>query len=351
MTKRFIKIHKNLFNVLTTSQNMVYLGYQKCFWWDMKNKEVFATFYLMDTVVSVRLSGKNVRRALKQIKKKLLWFSRYYSRYDDKGQVYKINAAAGRSFVRVDRKLLALLNKAVGLSNMTGGLFDVTVGPLMDLWDFKFAISPPSEEAIRKAKSFVGYRDIIIDEKNSAVMLKHPGQKIDLGGIAKGLATDECNKIIEKFKFAQGYINIGGNVSVIGSNPNGEPWKVGIRHPRRTDHLIGMVKLENKAIVTSGDYERFFDCQGVRYHHLLNPLTGYPGKAGLTSVTVIAENGCLADALSTAVFLSGIEKSRDLLKRFPETEAVIIDETENIYITKGLIDCFEVFDQTKITII
>ena len=122
---------------------------------------------------------------------------------------------------------------------------------MLDLWSVKSSSSPPSDGLIQKTKELVDYQDIFIDDKKRLIMLKRINQKLDLGGIAKGLATDECNKIIEKFKFAQGYINIGGNVSVIGSNPNGEPWKVGIRHPRRTDHLIGMVKTVNNC-VTSG---------------------------------------------------------------------------------------------------
>ena len=317
----------------------------------MKNKEVFSTFHLMDTIVSVKLIGKKVKRTLKKIQTELTKFARLYSRFNEKGVVVKINEKAGVSSVKVDQKLLTLIQKAVEFGKLSNGLFDVTVGPLLDLWSVKSSSSPPSDGLIQKTKELVDYQDIFIDDKKRLIMLKRINQKLDLGGIAKGLATDECNKIIRKHNINQGYVNIGGNVSVIGSNPSGQPWKVGIKHPRKTDHLIGLVKTVNKTVVTSGDYERYFDYQGMRYHHLLNPLTGYPGREGLISVTVIAQEGYLADALSTAVFLSGMEKGRSLLKQFPKIEAVLIDDSENIYITTGLIDCFEVFGQTKITII
>jgi len=246
-----------------------------------------------------------------------------------------------------------VLSRAIELSRYSQGLFDVTVGPLVTLWDNgKDTFKPPEDSSIRQVLPLVDYTDLLLDPYEKAAGLQRIGQSIDLGGIGKGFAGDKLLEVFKKYGISSAYTNIGGNVVALGTKPDGSQWRVGIRHPRQENSLIGLVAVADKAVVTSGDYQRYFiGSNGKRHHHILDPSTGYPAESGLVSVTIVADNSTAADALSTVMFIAGMEKGLELLKSFSGTEAILIDMNLLVYVTRGLKDCFQAGDGINIEIL
>jgi len=295
----------------------------------------------MDTAVSMRIHGQGAGCAYRKVKSELKRLEKLLSRFIYNSDISRINQAAGKSCVKISPETCGILSEAVRLSVITGGLFDITIAPLVDLWNVKKSHCAPDEVDIRNTLSYVNYRDIIIDTDKGTAALNRPGQAIDLGGIGKGYAGDRCMKLLEENGIASAFVSIGGNVSTLGNNPNGHSWRVGIRHPRELNSLIGAVTVTGKSVVTSGDYERYFiDRDGIRRHHILSPITGYPVDSGLISVTVIHDNALTADALSTAIFTGGIEKGLGCLAHYKGAEAVLVDKDLRIYVTEGIRDYF-----------
>ncbi|MEM5771067.1 MAG: FAD:protein FMN transferase, partial [Bacillota bacterium] len=180
---------------------------------------------------------------------------------------------------------------------------------------------------------------------------KYPGQSVDLGGIGKGFASDPFMTIFQDYGITSAFSNIGGNVSTLGNKPDGLPWRVGIRHPRQ-EGLMGAVAVTGKAVVTSGDYERFFiDKLGRRFHHILNPLTGCPAESGLISTTIIADSAMTADALSTAVFVAGLERGLELIRKHLGVQALLTDDQLRVYATRGLYQSFQPAEGLAVTYI
>lgn len=200
-----------------------------------------------------------------------------------------LNDAAGKEYVSLGEDTLYVLDKAKQYSEISKGAFDVTIGPLVKSWGV-FTDNPkvPSKTEIDDLLNLVNYKDINIDFENSKAMLAKQGQIVDLGGIAKGFAADEAVEIYKKHGVKSAMISLGGNILTLGAKPDGRPWNVGIRNPRGKDSsYIGIVSVKDKAVVSSGDYERFFKKDGVRYHHILDPKTGYPANTGLIGTTII----------------------------------------------------------------
>jgi thiamine biosynthesis lipoprotein len=229
---------------------------------------------------------------------------------------------------------MEVLRRAAAFSEMTGGCFDATVAPLMDAWDFRRG-AVPGEDEIARASSLVDYRGLTLYRMRHAAALKRLGQAIDLGGIAKGYAGDLMMDVFRRHGVRSALSNFGGGVSALGARPDGSPWRVGIRHPR-AEGLIGAVSVEGSAVVTSGDYERCFFAGGRRYHHLIDPRTGRPAASGLISVTVVAPSGLTADALSTALFVAGLERGLKWIGRTRGAGAVLIDEGMRVFVTRDL---------------
>ncbi len=305
------------------------------------NKPLDAVHFGMGTEMAHRAYGENAAKALKAVEEEAKRLERLLSRFTPESDVGRINAGAGGKPVTVGVETLKILELAADVSAISRGCFDVTIAPLADLWDYKNAVSPPEAGRIRGVLPLVGYRDIVFDKAEKTAGLKREGQSMDLGGIAKGYASDRFMEIFSEYGVVSAFSNIGGNVSTLGSKPDGSAWRIGIRHPRAED-LIGVVETCEEAVVTSGDYERYFtDAAGKRYHHILNPKTGYPAESGLISVTVVAKSAMLADALSTAVFVAGLELGAAILSNYKQAEAVLIDEKLRVYVTRALKNRFE----------
>ncbi len=302
----------------------------------------------MGTMMIHKAYGSNAKEACNAVKAEAERLEATYSRFRQESIISRINRSAGIKNEVIHPEVSELISHALEVSALSQGSFDVTIGPLVDLWDYKNAEEPPEEDKIQAILPLINYRDLELDATNNIMGLKKPGQSIDLGGIAKGLSSDCFMKLFENYGVKSAFSNIGGNVSTLGSKPDGTDWKVGIRHPRQSG-LLGAVAVKGKAVVTSGDYERFFiGKDGRRYHHILNPKTGYPAEAGLISVTIVTERAMLADAFSTAIFTIGLEMGLDLLKAQPQLQAVIMDDKLTVYVTHGLKECFQAADEINL---
>lgn len=305
-----------------------------------KDSSFESTYFGMNTEIAHRAFGRHGKEALRAVDIEAKRLERMLSRFIPGSDVYRINSFAGRNGEKINSETYEILSKAIEISRSSQGLFDATIGPLADLWDFKNSARPPAVASLRQLLPLVDYRDLELDMKKRRAGLRRSGQSVDLGGIGKGFAGDRFIEIFKEYGIVSAFSNIGGNVSTLGVKPDGSPWKVGIRHPRQNT-LLGAVEIKDRSAVTSGDYERYFiGREGRRYHHILNPVTGYPAQSGLISVTVVADSAMAADALSTAVFVAGLDKGLEILEKYPGAEAVMVDEKLEVYATGKMQGCF-----------
>jgi FAD:protein FMN transferase len=297
----------------------------------------------MSTVMTHRAFGKHAGQALKAVREEAERLEGLLSRFIPGSDISRVNRSAGVQSEALGDEAFEVLAQAVEFSKCCRGLFDVTIGPLVKLWsDSKGTCTPPEEARIRQVLPLVGYTSLMLGPDKKTAGLLRPGQSIDLGGIGKGYAGDRFVDVFREYGVSSAFTNIGGNVVALGTKPDGSPWRVGIQHPRQESSLIGLVSATDKAVVTSGDYQRYFmDDKGKRYHHILNPTTGYPAEPDLVSVTVVAESSMDADALSTMFFIAGLEKGLSLLKGFNGVEAIAIGRDMRVHVTAGLAESFQ----------
>jgi FAD:protein FMN transferase len=311
------------------------------------------TNFGMGTDISHKAFGKNAEQSLKAVEKEAIRIEGNLSKYLTGSEIDRINQSAGICCEPVSLETYMVLSEAVEFSKLCHGLFDVTIGPLVELWNSsKVTQRAPQGSEIREILPLVNYEDLNFDPDRRTVGLNKAGQSIDLGGIGKGFAGDRFLSIYQDFGITSAFSNIGGNVVTLGTKPDGSPWHVGILNPRQGESLIGSVSVTGKSVVTSGDYQRYFtDDQGKRHHHILNPVTGFPSESGLISVSIITERSITADALSTIIFVAGMDKGLEILKSFPGTEAILIDSDLQVFITSGLQGSFQTDKNINITIV
>ena len=255
------------------------------------------------------------------------------STYKPTSQVSLVNARAAEVPVTVDTDLFGLLGTALDYSRVTEGAFDITYASVGYLYDYRRHIKP-TDAAIAAALPAVDYRHVLLDPKTRSVRFSQPGVRIDLGGIAKGWAVDSSIELLRKAGVQRAFVTAGGDTRIIGDR-FGQPWMVGIRDPRAEDKVVVRVPLVDAALSTSGDYERFFEADGVRYHHILSPATGRPASA-VRSVTIIGPIATRTDGLSKTIFVLGIERGMQVLDRAGDVDAIAIDKDGRVYYSKGL---------------
>lgn len=259
-------------------------------------------------------------------------------------EVARINRNAGIAPVEVSADLIEVLERALYYAELSGGAFDPTIGPLVALWGIGSGTSAgriPDEAEIAGALALVDWRDLVIDRQRGTAFLKYQGMALDLGAIAKGYAADEAARLAREGGVRRGIFDLGGNILALGGRDGkrGEetPWRIGVQNPLdERGAYIGVLSVRDKSIVTSGIYERYFEADGRRYHHILSSGDGYPVNNGLLSVTIVAGRSIDADGLSTAVFALGYEEGRALIETLPDTEAIFIFEDRTVRITAGL---------------
>ena len=230
-----------------------------------------------------------------------------------------------------------MVTKALDLYKSTGGAFDITVLPLMELWGFTTQeYYVPTEDEIQSTLQRVGADKLTWDESTKTLTLGDK-QEIDLGGIAKGFTSSRIMEIFKKDGVTCGMVSLGGNVHLLGTKQDGSAWRVGIQDPNNTDDMLGVLEANDCAVITSGAYERNFEKDGVSYHHIVDPATGKPSNSGLTSVTIVSKDGTLADGLSTSLFVMGKDKAIAYWKQHAdEFDTILVDKDRNVYITEGI---------------
>jgi FAD:protein FMN transferase len=308
--------------------------------------------FAMGTIIAQKVAGAKGRAAIDEVAGEMRRLERLLTFRAPEGDVYKLNQNAGIRNVELDPATIKIIKKSLQVAELSGGAYDITVGPLVQSWAIGTPQQhiPPKEE-LQKALSLVDYRDLYVDEHSGG--LKRAGQMIDLGGIAKGYAGDVAIQIYRKYGIRSAFINIGGNVATLGGRPDGSPWKIGIRNPRpkeddpRGEQLLGYVAVRDKAVSTAGNDQRYFEKDGERYHHILDPKTGYPAKLNLLSVTLVADSSLDSDAFDTAVFILGLERGRELLRRCGNIEAVFVTTDKKIHVTDGLKSRFTFFNENN----
>jgi thiamine biosynthesis lipoprotein len=257
----------------------------------------------------------------------------------DDSEISRINAAAGKKAVTVSPETLAVIEKSIWMSAHSEGLFDITFEAMHGLWKFDQDLEEkiPSKAAVEKARQLIDYRKIKVDHDARTVMLEKAGMRMSLGGIAKGYAVDAASRVLREAGLTAFFVQAGGDLYVAGKKPEGAPWKVGVRDPRGRDanDYFAMLEVEDHAFSTAGDYERGFVKDGRRYHHIIDPRTGFPATAS-RSVTIWAKDAFTADAIDDAVFILGPEKGLALVESLDDTGAVIVDEHNKVWISKRL---------------
>lgn len=317
------------------------------------NSAAQTTQFAMGTVMTHKAFGPHAEDSLAAVCGEIVRLEGLLSRFLFDSEISRINESAGANTEKICNETYEVLSKAVEFSRQFSGCFDVTIEPLVTLWNrFKESLEEPDDQEIKQELLLVNYRDLILDPWKMTAGLNHVGQSIDLGGIGKGYAANKILEIYKKFEILSAYSNLGGNVVTLGSKPDGSPWHVGIQHPREEDRLIGLVPAVNQAVVTSGDYQRWYtDNQGKRHHHILDPRTGHPAESGLISVSIVAEDAMEADALSTAIFVTGMDKGLELLKSFPRANAILVDSSMHVFVTQRLGYRFEADKNIDVTVL
>ncbi len=241
-------------------------------------------------------------------------------------QVSQVNQNAGIQPIKVDREVFELAQRALKLSEITNGGFDVSFAAMDRIWKFDGSMTEmPSAEAIKKSVEKVGYKNIILDSVQSTIFLKLKGMKIGFGALGEGYATDKCRSMMIEKGVPAGIINGSGDMSTWGKQPNGKDWKIGITNPFHPEKILTAIPLKEGAVTTSGSYEKFVVFNGKRYSHIINPATGYPA-AGLCSITVFGPNAETANGLSTSMMVLGQKEGLLLLQKFPEYSCVMITD-------------------------
>ncbi|MGH8196874.1 MAG: FAD:protein FMN transferase [Steroidobacteraceae bacterium] len=255
------------------------------------------------------------------------------SHYKPESQLSQVNRDAAKAPVKVDPELAGLIARALEFSKLSDGAFDITYASVGYLYDYRDR-KHPTEAEIQAALPAVNWRHVVVDREASTLHFRKPGVRIDLGGIAKGHAVDSSIAILQARGIRNASVTAGGDSRVLGDR-RGRPWVVGIRHPDDRDRVIARIPLEDAAISTSGDYERFFDEDGVRYHHIIDPATGKSPR-GVRSVTVIGPNSTLTEGLTKSIFILGPERGIALIEAQDDVDAVVVTADGRVIYSKGL---------------
>ena len=271
-------------------------------------------------------ANKHIDTAISEITR----IEKLISSWDSNSQTSAINKYAGIKAVKVNTELFNLIERAIGISKLTDGAFDISYASMDAIWKFDGSMTKmPSEEQINASVAKVGFQNISLDKINSTVYLKLKGMKIGFGAIGKGYAADKAKEILILKGVSSGIINASGDMNTWGKQPDGSEWKVAITNPLNKNKVFALLPITNGAVVTSGNYEKYVNFNGKRYTHIIDPRTGYP-SSGIISVTVFAPKAELADALATSVFVMGKVAGLDRINQMPKIECIIIDDQGKI---------------------
>lgn len=299
--------------------------------------------YAMNTVIEQKWYGESADTVYTGMETKIREIESALSLHLSQSEIAAINENAGVQPVEVSQRTFDLLQRAKELSEQSDGAFDITIAPVVELWGIT-SDHPhvPTDEELAQAMALMGLEDLVLDEEACTAYLTRPGMAIDLGGIAKGWTADQLREYARELGAERGYVSLGGNLMIIGERPDGDPFKFGLRDPQGdASTYLGTVTLEDGCtMATTGGYERYFEEDGIRYHHVLDPRTGYPADSDLLSVAVISKDGTLADYLSTTLFVQGLEAAKAAAGS-EDYALVMVDQENNVWISGSLHGNFE----------
>lgn len=257
--------------------------------------------------------------------------------YSPDSQTNQINAQAGVAPVVVDRDVFALIGRALNLSALTQGAFDITYGSIdKRLWNFDTTMTAlPDRETARQSVRLINYRNVLLNEADSSVFLREKGMRLGFGGIGKGYAAERARFVMNQLGITAGVVNAAGDLTAWGTQPNGQPWTIGIADPNTRQRAFSKLAISGFAVATSGDYEKYVTIGGKRYSHTIDPRTGYP-VTGLKSVTILAPNAELADALATPVMVMGRAVGLHLIDQMPQVGGILIDDHDRLFTSKNI---------------
>lgn len=304
-----------------------------------ESQEVSKGIFAMDTYMTVRAYGESAESAVDDALAEIERLDNLFSSEDPDSEIYKINQQGGGS---LSEDSAYLVERALEIAGETEGAFDIAIYPVAKAWGFlgqEYRV--PDAEELEALFPLTDWTEIAYDGENAQISFAQEGMQIDLGGIAKGYTSSRIMNIFEEHGVTSGIVNLGGNAQMLGSKPDGSLWKVGIRDPNREDGYLGILDIADKAVITSGGYERYFEEDGMTYHHIIDPATGYPADSGLVSVSIVSGDGTLADGLSTALFIMGKEKAEAFWRaHHEEFDMILMTEENDVYVTEGIKDCF-----------
>ena len=251
-------------------------------------------------------------------------------------QISQVNQNSGIKPIKVDDEVFSLVERAIKISKITHGAFDISYASMDKIWKFDGSMKEmPTPEAIKKSVERIGYQKIVLDKQKSTIFLKDAGMKLGLGGIGQGYIADKIKELLQSKGCTSGIVNVSGDINTWGKQPNGKPWTVAIVNPMNKNKVFATFPLEDSAVETSGSYEKYVTFNGIRYSHIIDPRTGYPAT-GIISVSVFAKQTEIADALATGIFVLGVEVGLDLVNQIKGIECVIVDDKGKIHTSKGI---------------
>lgn len=276
---------------------------------------------------------ENIDLAIAEIRR----IEQLFTTYKDDSQTNLINQNAGIKPVIVDKEVFDLIERSIGISKITQGAFDISYGSIdKSLWNFDKSMTslPPADKA-KKMVYLINYNNIVLDRSNYSVFLKEKGMRIGFGGIGKGYAAEMAKKLLMENNVKSGIINASGDLTTWGVQPNGKQWTIGIANPDQPSSVFSYIEISNKAVATSGNYEKYIMINGKKYSHTIDPKTGLP-ISGIKSVTIISSNAEFADAMATPIAIMGIKAGLFLINQIPDLYCIIIDDNNTIYTSKNI---------------
>ena len=298
--------------------------------WFKREEAIMGTSIVVELWAEDQLSG---HAAIDAVMAEMQRIDRAMSPHKADSELSRINRLAAQEPVRLSHEMFDLIERALAFSTLSRGAFDISYASVGHLYDYRARVAPGGA-ALANARAAIGWRGLKLDRAARTLAFAHPGMRIDLGGFAKGHAVDNAVAILASLGIAHAFVSAGGDSRVIGDK-RGRPWTIGVRHPRDAKALVAVLPLVDTAVSTSGDYERFFETDGVRHHHIIDPATGR-SPAAIHSVTILAADGLTAEALSKTLFVLGLERGMALIESQPGVDAVVVDAHGQLHYSTGL---------------
>lgn len=303
------------------------------------NEESSKDIFAMDTYMTVTAYGAKAQEAVDEAEAEIQRLDELLSTGNEESEIAQLNQNKSAT---LSEDAGYLVECALELNKETDGAFDIAIYPVMEAWGFPTQnYQVPTADTLESLLKLADASQIIYDENSRKISFGREGMKIDLGGIAKGYTSSRIMDIYKENNISSGLVNLGGNVQALGTKPDGSKWRVAVQSPDDTEDYLGILSVEDKAVITSGGYERYFEQDGKTYHHIIDPKTGYPAENGLTSVTVVSEDGTLADGLSTSLFIMGKDKAIEFWRvHSDEFDIIMLTDEGKLYVTEGIQDDF-----------